>query len=167
MSQSLHVFYSHCRLSNGKRTMSWENLSFGIWISTGALVKSREWIVLDAHAHLCILHATQSQQALSHVASDALHNVMRPRTKCLRLWLVKVMHALQRVGGGTGGPDPLEKLQRILGFLSNTDTDPLKITATKLGTDDGPLIVVFGSSLPSSIMQTHEKETAGLLCFMC
>ena len=43
--------------------MSWENLSFRIWISTGALVKSRKWIVLYANAHLCILYATQSQQA--------------------------------------------------------------------------------------------------------
>ena len=69
-------------------------------------------------------------------------------------------------GGGTGGPDPPEKSQNI-GFPSNTGQDPIKSTrlpgqhsisghhrhasemAFRWQADDGPLVVVFGSSLPS------------------
>ena len=33
-----------------------------------------------------------------------------------------------RGGGGAGDPDPPGKLQKNIGFLSNTGPDPLKIT---------------------------------------
>ena len=74
-------------------------------------------------------------------------------------------------GGGGGGSDPLKNHKNI-GFLSNTGPDPLKNhkatkpafnvgpssarqrNAIKMAfcwrADDDPLIVVFGSSLPSS-----------------
>ena len=51
-------------------------------------------------------------------------------------------------------PHPLKNHKNI-GFLSNYGPDPLKITklpshhAFRWRADDGPLIVVFGSSLPS------------------
>ena len=65
--------------------------------------------------------------------------------------------------GGQGGRTPPGKLQKY-GFLSNTGPDPLKITklpiqhsllghhrpASQRNAVDGPLIVVFGSFLPSS-----------------
>ena len=73
--------------------------------------------------------------------------------------------------GETGGPDPLKNHKNI-GFLCNTDQDPLKNrNATKPAfnvgpssarqrnaismafrwrADDGPFIAVFGSSIPSS-----------------
>ena len=65
------------------------------------------------------------------------------------------------------GPPPLKNHKNI-GFISNTDPDPHKIhkafhvgpssarqqnailMAFRWRADDGPLIVVFGSSLPSS-----------------
>ena len=61
----------------------------------------------------------------------------------------------------TGGPDTSspEKKSQNIGFLSNTDLDPLQITKLQskpaftvapLSADDGPLKVVFGSPLPSS-----------------
>ena len=75
---------------------------------------------------------------------------------------------ISREGGGR--PPPLKNHKNI-GFLSNTGADPLKITnlpslsiqswiiismpgkshlmVFPLRADDGPLIVVFGSSLPS------------------
>ena len=64
-------------------------------------------------------------------------------------------------GGGGGGAGGL-KNHKIIGFLSNTGSDPLKScqasiqywaiisTAFRWQADDGLLIVVFGSSLPSS-----------------
>ena len=62
--------------------------------------------------------------------------------------------------GETGGPDPPppEKSHKNIGFLSDTGLDPLKnhkatkpaFTVVSSSADDGPLIVVFGSSLPSS-----------------
>ena len=81
--------------------------------------------------------------------------------------LCYLTHVDPRGGGGAGGPDP----RKNLGFLSNTGPDPLKITklssqhsmlghhraiigktvmAFRWRADDGPLIVVFGSSLFSS-----------------
>ena len=69
--------------------------------------------------------------------------------------------------GGTGGPDPsILKNHKIIGFLSNTGPDPLKITklsnqasiqclaiigtpakgrlnGVSWGANDGPLIVIF------------------------
>ena len=68
-------------------------------------------------------------------------------------------------GGGTGGPVPPPpcKIKKNIVFLSNTGPDPLKYhKATMLGhhrhasetlrwrTDDGPIRVVVGSSLPLS-----------------
>ena len=41
-------------------------------------------------------------------------------------------------GRGTGGPNPPEKKYRNIGFLSNTDPDPLKFTATKSAFNVGP-----------------------------
>ena len=79
-------------------------------------------------------------------------------------------------GGDRGSGPPSEKSQKI-GFSSNTGPDPLKNRSYQasnqcwaiIGTpakchlmafcwraDDGPLISVFGSSLPSS---TKEKKT--------
>ena len=70
-------------------------------------------------------------------------------------------------GGGAMSPDPPEKSQNI-GFLSNTGPDPLKNhkatkptfnvshhrpaseMAFRWRADDGPLLVLFGSSLPIS-----------------
>ena len=60
---------------------------------------------------------------------------------------------------GAGGPDP-PKSHKHIGFPSNTGPEPLKITKLPrlIGPpgkrfadrpDDGPLIVVFGASLPS------------------
>ena len=82
------------------------------------------------------------------------------------------------MGGGAGGPDPL-KNHKSLGFLSNSGPDLLKnYKATKpafyvgpssarkrnaslmafcLWADDGPHIVVFGSSLPSSTKRHYKK----------
>ena len=83
-----------------------------------------------------------------------------------------------RGGGGAGGPDPpphththTQNNHKNIGFLSNTGPDPLKNhKATKPSfnvgpslacqrnaiqmafrwqADDGPLLVLFGSSLPS------------------
>ena len=65
-------------------------------------------------------------------------------------------------GGGAGGLNPLKNHKHI-GFLSNTGSEPLKIRklpnqhsmldnhqpASKTPSN-GPLLVVFGSSLPSS-----------------
>ena len=58
------------------------------------------------------------------------------------------MHArIQRVGDrGSGPPSPLKNHKNI-GCLSNIGPDPL---AFCWRADEGPLIVVFGSSLPSS-----------------
>ena len=52
-------------------------------------------------------------------------------------------------GWGTGGLDPPAPLKNHnnIGLLSNTGPDPL---AFHWRADEGPLIVVFGSSLPSS-----------------
>ena len=82
-------------------------------------------------------------------------------------------------GGGTRGPHPaLLKNHKAIRFLSNTGTDSLEThKATKLAfilglpakrcsnqtafcwqTDDGPLLVVFGSSLPSST-KNHQSGT--------
>ena len=60
-------------------------------------------------------------------------------------------------GGGQGVRTPLKNHKNI-GFPSNTGQDPLKksqsyqdsVQCWAIATDDGPLIVVFGSSLPSS-----------------
>ena len=73
---------------------------------------------------------------------------------------------MRRGGGGwRSGPPPLENYKNI-GFLSNTGWDSLKnLKATKpafhVGPPsarqrdaDGPLIVVFGSFLPSSNCQS-------------
>ena len=65
--------------------------------------------------------------------------------------------------GETGGPDPPQKNHKNIEFLSNTGPDPLKFSnlpsqqstlghhrqmAFHLRADDGPLLVIFGSSLP-------------------
>ena len=75
-----------------------------------------------------------------------------------------------RGGQGVGTP-PLKNHKKI-GYLSNTGPDPLKnYKATKPAfnfgptsarqfrwrADDGPLILVFGSFLPSSTKKTHKK----------
>ena len=76
------------------------------------------------------------------------------------------MHVrIQRVGGGTGGPDPPTlKNHKFIGFPRNTGPDPLKITklpskplsahqqntismAFHWQADDCPLLVVFEASL--------------------
>ena len=64
-----------------------------------------------------------------------------------------------RGGGGTGGSGSPLKNHKNIGFLSKNGLDPLKITKissqhSMLGhhrhaSDDGPLIVVFGTSLSS------------------
>ena len=86
--------------------------------------------------------------------------------------LFKCDHVRIQRGGGTGGPDPPEKSQNI-GFLSETGPDPLKITKlpnqhSMLGhhrcwmvfrwrADDGPFIVTFGSSIPSSTKKKKQQ----------
>ena len=80
--------------------------------------------------------------------------------------------------GGTGGPDPAEKSQNIGLNSSNTGPDPLKnhsyqasiqcwaiigrpakrhLMAFGWWADDGPFIVEFGSSLPSSTKKNLSK----------
>ena len=74
-------------------------------------------------------------------------------------------------GGGTGGPDPPLKNHKIIGFSSNTGPDLLKKCWAIIGTpakhhlmvfrwwaDDGPIIVVLGSSLPSSTKKNKIKN---------
>ena len=89
------------------------------------------------------------------------------------------MRGSRRGGGGVRGADPPESLKNI-GFHSNIGPDPLKITklpnhhsmlshhrhasetpkmAFRWRADDGPLIVVFGSSFLSST----EKKTLSKL----
>ena len=81
-------------------------------------------------------------------------------------------------GGGRGVRTPL-KNHRNIGFSSNTGPDPLKnrsyqasiqcwaiidtpakrhLMAFRWRADDGPLIVVLGSSLPSSKKQKKKKQ---------
>ena len=70
------------------------------------------------------------------------------------------MHGSKGGGGGGGDRGTPLKNHKNIGFLSNTGPDPLKNhIATKFGRhrqasetrfDDCPLIVVFGSFLPSS-----------------
>ena len=62
-------------------------------------------------------------------------------------------HALIQTGRGTGGPEsPPCKITKIL-FFNNTGPDPLKNkkkhyqASIRWRSDDGPLLVVFGSSL--------------------
>ena len=79
-------------------------------------------------------------------------------------WKFGLHHVgIQRGGGGRGSASPWKITKNIV-FLSNTGPDPLKITklaASKLSmlghlmaflwrADDGLLIMVFGSSLPST-----------------
>ena len=78
--------------------------------------------------------------------------------------------------GGAGGPDPTENHKNV-GFLRNTGPNPLKITkpAFNIGpslasqrnaismafcchTNDGQLIVVFSSYLPSSTKKNKKKH---------
>ena len=63
---------------------------------------------------------------------------------------------IQRGGGRASRPRPPEKSQNI-GFLSNTGPDPLKktmpafnvvLSLARQRADGGPLLVLFGSSLP-------------------
>ena len=82
-------------------------------------------------------------------------------------------------GGGQGVRTPLKNHKNIknIGFLSNTGLDPLKITklpfnvrptsarqrnaikmAFRCWTDDGPLIVVIGSFLPSSTQKNKKQK---------
>ena len=82
------------------------------------------------------------------------------------LWL----HARIQRGLGSGSGPPLKNHKNI-GFSSNTGPDPLKITKlpsqhSMLGhhrfrwwADDGPLIVVLGSPLPSSTMTRKKKHS--------
>ena len=82
------------------------------------------------------------------------------------IFLISVHAQIQRGMGETGDldppPPPKKKKKtntKIKGFLSNTGPDPLKIAKlpsqhSMMGrhlpaSDDGPLIVLFGSSLPS------------------
>ena len=84
--------------------------------------------------------------------------------------------------GGTGGPIPPPlKNHKNIGFPSNTGPDPLKITklpsqhsvlghhphaspmAFRWQADDGPVIVVFGSSLPSSTKKKKVIKVGPLL----
>ena len=86
-------------------------------------------------------------------------------------------------GRVSGPPPPPPKNHKNIGFLSNTGLDPLKKQkATKPASnvgpsssrqrnavqmafrwraDDGPLIVAFGSSLPSSIEKIKKKAKCG------
>ena len=79
--------------------------------------------------------------------------------------------------GGTGGPDPLGNVKNI-GFLCNTDPDPLKITnlssehsgppsacqqnailmAFRWRADVGPLLTILGSSLPKKKQNKKKKH---------
>ena len=80
--------------------------------------------------------------------------------------------------GGQGVLTPPGKLQSYIGFLSNTGQDPLenhKATkpafnvgpiispqAFRWWANDGLLLVVLGSSLPSSTKKTNKKMMSGL-----
>ena len=88
-------------------------------------------------------------------------------------WKQRIMIMRGSGGGGTGGPDPLPlEYHKNTGFLRNTGTDRMKnheatkpafnvgsslerqrnaiSMAYRWRADDDPLIVVFGSSFPSS-----------------
>ena len=73
-----------------------------------------------------------------------------------------------RGGGQLARSGPTLKNHKIIGFLSNTGPDPLKITklqsqhsmacqrnAVSLGADDGPFIVALGFSIPLSTKKYH------------
>ena len=83
-------------------------------------------------------------------------------------------------GGGAGGPDPPPlKNHKNIGFSSNTGPDSLKnrgyqasiqcwaiigtpakrhLMAFRWRADDGPLIVVLGSAIPSSTKEKQQKN---------
>ena len=87
------------------------------------------------------------------------------------------LHHARIQTGGTGGLDsPPLKNHKNIAFLSKTGTDPLKNyktfkPASNVGpslafcwrADDGPLIVVFGSYLPSSTKTKQSIKTFSLL----
>ena len=90
---------------------------------------------------------------------------------------MRTLHArIQRGGRGSGPPPPL-KNQKNIGFISNTGPDPLNVTKLAsqhsiLGhhrsADDGPLLVLFGSSFPvikngPPLAKLSENEHALLL----
>ena len=87
-------------------------------------------------------------------------------------------------GGGGGGGQGVRthlKNHKAIGFLTNTSPDPLKnhiatkpaanvgpsstrhrnaiLMAFRWWANDGPLLVVFGSSLPSSLKKKHQSWT--------
>ena len=84
------------------------------------------------------------------------------------LWLhVRIQRSL---GSRSGPPPPPKKSQQNIEFSSNTGPDTLNITKLQsrhsmLGhhrfrwrADDGPLIVVLGSSLPSSTINKKNLQ---------
>ena len=102
---------------------------------------------------------------------------------CFRM---KPMHGSR--GGRQGGlehPPPLENYKAI-GFLSNTGSDPLEnhkatkpainvgplsahqgknaLMAFRWRANDGPFLVVFGSSLPSLTKKTGKKNVVSVEC---
>ena len=95
----------------------------------------------------------------------------KPVRVCSHTRALAALTLILDMGGsrwGTGGLDPPLKNHKNIGFISNTDPDPHKnhkafnvgpssarqqnaiLMAFRWWADDGPLIVVFGSSLPSS-----------------
>ena len=77
------------------------------------------------------------------------------------LALKLVIKINQRIQRGAGGPDLPPENHKNIGFLSNTCPDTLtnhKATkpAFNSASDDGPLILIFGYSLPLSTNQTKK-----------
>ena len=78
-------------------------------------------------------------------------------------------HVRTQRGWGQGIPPPPPEKSQNTGFLSNTGPDPLKsykatkpafnvVPTSACQRNDGPLIVVFGSILPSSTKKKKEKN---------
>ena len=86
--------------------------------------------------------------------------------------------------GGTEGPDPPPENHENVGFSSNTGPDPpgksllsnqhlmfghhrhtseAPFNGVSLAADDGPLIVVFGSSLPTSTKKKKKKKKKNIV----
>ena len=131
-------------------------------------------MVLDHFAG--VTNSSEPDQARQNVHLDLDPNCLTPKKIIFqksRFGKKSADHVrIQRGGGGQGVWAPLENYKNI-GFLSNTGPDPLKITKLSRaiigppmkrhlngvslgggvgggGGVDGPLIVVFGSFLPSS-----------------
>ena len=70
-----------------------------------------------------------------------VHDKMGFQYISISVYIVR-SHAWIQKGGRGSRPPPPQKKSKNIEFLSKTEPDPLKFS------DDGPLLVIFGSSLP-------------------